>query len=204
MPIKCVLWFLLKTTEGTHIFETQLGFGLDEQVFIRHIQSRWFTLIPAMNNSQADQKQCFFKDLLKVAKINPGRQWEVQNDYRKLKGPVVRVQLCFLQSLESIFDRVPDSFRKSLRVGHSFTFTFPWSAVWTSVHFDAMFSQSRWSRKEQESSCFQSMPAKSENKLFDQNAYGQCRKEGRWRMSRKRPNYGDDEALSNCYKVFVQ
>ena len=115
MLIKCVLWFLLKTTEGTYIFETQFGFGLDEQMFIRHVQSRWFTLIPAMKQFTGRLEavyQYFFKDLLKSAKINPGRQWGVQNDYRKLKDPLVRIQLCFLESLESIFYRVPDSQKK--------------------------------------------------------------------------------------------
>ena len=85
---------------------------------------------------------------------------------------------------------------------------YPWWAVWTSVHIDAVLSKSRWSRKELASSCFQSMFTKSENQLLDQNAFyswvhlSSVEKDYTW--AEKWSNHGDNKALSNCYKVSVQ
>ena len=90
----------------------------------------------------------------------------------------------------------------TLRHSHS-----PWSAEWTSVHFDEVLSQSRWSRKEQASSYLQSISASQRTRCLSRCWWWVSPLEHRWvglSLGSKRPNHWDDKVLSNCYRVSVQ
>jgi hypothetical protein len=85
--------------------ETQLNLGLDEQIFIRHVQSRWLTLIPAVNRVLTiweAVEQYFLRDLPKIDK-GQEKSERYRRICRRLRDPMILVELHFLQSLESIF-----------------------------------------------------------------------------------------------------
>ena len=69
----------------------------------------------------------------------PVRQGEVQNDLSETERSGRKGSTLFNLSLEPVFNRFPDFFRKG-GATHSHS---PWSAEWTSAHFDEVLSQSR-------------------------------------------------------------
>ena len=107
------LFYFLKASpcRKEDFFETQLGLGLDEGMFIKHVQSHWLTLIPAvkrvLKNWEAVEKYFLIELPRMMAKEK--REASLKNNERykrichKLKDPEVLVQLHFLQNLESVF-----------------------------------------------------------------------------------------------------
>ena len=99
--------------------------------------------------------------------------------------------------MEPVFDRFLDSFRKR-GATHSHS---PWSAEWTSRHFDEALSQSKWSGREQASSYLQSISASQRTSCLSSCWWWVSPLEHRWEgwsLSSKRANHGDDKVLPNC------
>ena len=85
--------------------------GLDEELFIRHVQCRWLTLIPALDRIVKKWeaiKKYFLEELPKQQK--PSKTLEKNYRYnricRKLRDKSFSVQLAFLVSVEPIFKKV--------------------------------------------------------------------------------------------------
>ena len=86
--------------------KTPLGLGLDEQVFIRHVQCIWLTLIPAMNRVTGrpeEVHQHFFKDLPKAAKESKTEKTLEGNErYRRIRWKLKGSTLLSLEPGRSI------------------------------------------------------------------------------------------------------
>lgn len=106
--------------------ESQLDLGLDDDMLIKHVQSRWLTLIPAVKRVKEKLEavnKYIFKDLPKAAKeTKTERALEGNERYkricRKLKDPAVTAQLHFLESLEPVFHPFLTLFQKEEPLVH--------------------------------------------------------------------------------------
>ena len=98
----------------------------DEQSFIKHIQCRWLTLIPAVKrvlNQMEVIEEYFFKEVPQEARRSKTvSKLEYNERYRricqKLKDSNVKVQLHFLSSLEEIFQPLLTLFQKEEPLVH--------------------------------------------------------------------------------------
>ena len=87
--------------------------GFSEQMFIRHIQCRWLTLIPAVAQNWDALVQYFLTEL---PKSKAWKQIQKNEKYiriaRKLNDAIMKVELEFLIKLEPLFDRLLKLFQK--------------------------------------------------------------------------------------------
>ena len=95
------LFYFLKASPGRKedYFDVQLGLQLDEEPFIKHVQSRWLTLIPAAARIIAQWEAVhtyFLEDLSHIANNSKTvNSMQSNNRYMricsKLKDPVLLV-----------------------------------------------------------------------------------------------------------------
>ena len=98
--------------------EQELGF--DEELFIRHVQCRWLTLIPALKRIVKNFEplsEYFLKELPKTAAQNKTVKLLEKNESysricRLLKAPAILIQMNFLISLEPLYDRFLKLFQR--------------------------------------------------------------------------------------------
>ena len=87
--------------------------GLDDELFVRHVQCRWLTLLPALDRivkSWEAVKKYFLKELPKQAtEKRTSKSLEKNERYnricRKVQDKSFPAQLAFLVSVEPIFKK---------------------------------------------------------------------------------------------------
>ena len=105
-------FFKLSASRREDYLAIQQKLDLDEIVFLRHVESRWLSLLPAVERvkSQLPALLEYFEKLLDTdKKINSNER------YKKimfiLTAPEMIVQLCFLKSIKPVFDRFLQMFQ---------------------------------------------------------------------------------------------
>ena len=122
-----------------YFLKAQIGLQLDEETFIKHVQSIWLTLIPATARvlSRWDAAcKYFLEDLPKQSRESKSEKTLLHNErYRricsKLRDPVVLVQLYFLQNLEPLFTPFLALFQREEPLIHNLEWLATESAVCT-------------------------------------------------------------------------
>ena len=107
-------WFRAHPCRKEDFFDTQMGLGLDEELFLRHVQCRWLTLLPALQRilkQWEPLKQYFLTDLPKKSQQErTGRVLQNNDSYQRickaLQGQDVLLQINFLVSVKVVFDRI--------------------------------------------------------------------------------------------------
>lgn len=105
-------FFKLSASRREDYLAIQQKLDLDEIVFNRHVESRWLSLLPAIEKvkSQMPALQEYFKKL-------PDADKKVKSNERYkrimtiLTSPETTVQLCFLKSIKPVFDRFLQMFQ---------------------------------------------------------------------------------------------
>ena len=105
-------FFKLSASRREDYLAIQQKLDLDEIVFLRHVESRWLSLLPAVERvkSQLPALLEYFKKLPDTdKKINSNER------YKKimviLTAPEMIVQLCFLKSMKPVFNRFLQMFQ---------------------------------------------------------------------------------------------
>ena len=105
-------FFKLSAFRKKDYLAIQQKLDLDEIVFLRHVESRWLSLLPAVERvkSQLPALLEYFKKLPDTdKKINSNER------YKKimviLTAPETIVQLCFLKSIKPVLDRFQQMFQ---------------------------------------------------------------------------------------------
>ena len=101
--------------------DVQQKLNLDEFVFLRHVQSRWLYLIPAIERVRKQfraLKEYFRK--LPDSEENIGKNARYKQIMTLLTSPETMVQLCFLESVKPIFDKFLESFQVEGPLIHNF------------------------------------------------------------------------------------
>jgi len=73
LAIDLFQWFKSHTCQREDFTAVQQDLGFDEELFIRHVQCRWLTLLPALERVEKHweaAKKYFLKDLPRESKIN--------------------------------------------------------------------------------------------------------------------------------------
>ena len=92
--------------------DVQQKLNPDEFVFLRHVQSQWLSLIPAIERVRKQfpaLKENFRK--LPDSDKNIAKNARYKRIMTLLTSPEAMVQLCFLESVKSIFDKFLESFQ---------------------------------------------------------------------------------------------
>lgn len=116
------MFFFLKASpcRKDDFLETQVVLGLDEQMFVKHVQSRWLTFIPTvqrvLKNWEPAEKY-FLIDLPKImAEQKKDPSLKSNERYKricqKLEDEEVFAQLHFVQNMESVFHPYLKLFQK--------------------------------------------------------------------------------------------
>ena len=92
--------------------DVQQKLNLDEFVFLRHVQSRWLSLIPAIERvrKQFSALKEYFRKLPDSDK-NIAKNARYKRIMTLLTSPETMVQLCCLESVKPIFDKFVESFQ---------------------------------------------------------------------------------------------
>ena len=103
-------FFKLSASRREDYLVIQQKLDLDEIVFLRCVESRWLSLLPAVEKSQLPALLEYFKKLPDTdKKINSNER------YKKimviLTAPEMIVQLCFLKSIKPVFNRFLQMFQ---------------------------------------------------------------------------------------------
>ena len=101
-------------------FDIEMELGFDEELFIRHVQRRWLTLISALKKIVKNFEplcEYFLKELPKTATQNKTIKLLEKNETyncicRMLKAPATLIQMNFLISLEPLYDRFLKLFQR--------------------------------------------------------------------------------------------
>lgn len=90
--------------------------GFTEEMFIRHIQCRWLTLIPAVDRVVKNWEALVQYFLTELPKSKSWKLIEKNEKYkricRKLNDPSMKVELLFILGLEPLFNRFFKLFQK--------------------------------------------------------------------------------------------
>ena len=113
-------WFKAHPTRKEDYFKAQTDLGFDEQLFIRHVQSRWLTLIPALMrivDNWEPIRSYFLKELPKVASAERTlRVLEKNETYRRICKAIQEkdalIQMHFLISVKPVFDGILGTFQR--------------------------------------------------------------------------------------------
>ena len=100
--------------------EVESSLGFDEELFIRHVQTRWLTLLPALARIVKNWEplvKYFLTELPKTAAASKTLKLVESNPRyiricRTLKSPSVLVQMNFLLGLTPLFDRFLKFFQR--------------------------------------------------------------------------------------------
>ena len=100
--------------------DIEMELGFDEELFIRHVQCRWLTLIPALKMLVKNFEplcEYFLKELPKTASQNKTIKLLEKNETynricRTLKAPATLIQMNFLINLEPLYDRFLKLFQR--------------------------------------------------------------------------------------------
>ena len=99
-------FFKLSASRREDYLAIQQKLDLDEIVLLRHVESRWLSLLPAVERVKGQ-----FPALLEYVKKLPDTDKKIKSNerYKKIMGlltaPETIVQLCFLQSVKPVFER---------------------------------------------------------------------------------------------------
>lgn len=126
LAIDLFYWFKGSPCRKEDYFDTQMGLDLTAEVFIRHVQSRWLTLLPALTrilNKMEAVTKYFTIDVPKMAREEGTERTLNDNDRykricRKLKDPAVQLQLHFLVNIKPVFDKILGVFQKQEPLVH--------------------------------------------------------------------------------------
>ena len=114
-------WFKAHPARKEDYFKAQTDLGFDEQLFIRHVQSRWLTLIPALMRIVDNWEPIcsyFLKELPKVASAERTlRVLEKKPEtYRRICKAIQEkdalIQMHFLISVKPVFDGILGTFQR--------------------------------------------------------------------------------------------
>ena len=105
-------FFKLSASRRENYLAIQQKLDLDEIVFLRHVESRWLSLLPAVERVKSQ-----LPALLEYFKKLPDTDKKIKSNerYKKimviLTAPEMIVQLCFLKSIKPVFDRFLQMFQ---------------------------------------------------------------------------------------------
>ena len=105
-------FFKLSASRREDYLAIQQKLDLDEIVFNRHVESRWLSLLPAVEKVKSQ-----LPALLEYFKKLPDTDKKIKSNerYKKimaiLTSPETTVQLCFLQCIKPVFDRFLQMFQ---------------------------------------------------------------------------------------------
>ena len=114
LAIDLFYWFKAHPCRKEDYFDTQLGLGFTEELFLRHVQCRWLTLIPALERIVKNWDpllQYFQKDLPRLSREN-GTEKTLKNNesYKRIcnaiSGNSILLQFHFSISVKQVFDRI--------------------------------------------------------------------------------------------------
>ena len=105
-------FFKLSPPRREDYADVQQKLNLDEFVFLQHVQSRWLSLIPAIERVRK-QFPAFKEYLRKLpdSDKNIAKNARYKRIMTLLTSPETMVQLCFLESVKPIFDKFLESFQ---------------------------------------------------------------------------------------------
>ena len=106
LAIDLFYFFKSSPCKREDFLDVEYELGFDEELFIRHVQCRWLTLIPALIAKNFEPLcEYFLKELPKTATQNKTLKLLEKNETynricRTLKAPATLIQVIFLISLE--------------------------------------------------------------------------------------------------------
>ena len=105
-------FFKLSPPRRQDYADVQQKLNLDEFVFLRHVQSRWLSLIPAIERvrKQFSALKEYFRKLPDSDK-NIAKNARYKQIMTLLTSPETMVQICFLKSVKPIFNKFLESFQ---------------------------------------------------------------------------------------------
>ena len=101
-------FFKLSASRREYYLTIQQKLDLEEIVFLRHVELRWLSLLPAV-----ERVKSWLPALLEYFKKLPDTDKKIKSNerYKKimviLTAPETIVQLCFLKSIKPFFQQIP-------------------------------------------------------------------------------------------------
>lgn len=120
LAIDLFYWFKAHPARKEDYFKTQTDLGFDEQLFLRHVNCRWLTLIPALTrivDNWEPIRSYFLKELPKAAREEKtGKVLDQNESYRRIckaiQGKDILMQMQFLISVKPVFDGILATFQR--------------------------------------------------------------------------------------------
>ena len=120
LAIDLFYFFKSSPCKREDFLDVEYELGFDEEMFIRHVQCRWLTLIPALKRIVKNFEplcEYFLKELPKTATQNKTPKLLEKNETynricRTLKAPATLIQMNFLISLKPLYDKFLKLFQR--------------------------------------------------------------------------------------------
>lgn len=120
LAIDLFYWFKAHPAHKEDYFKTLTDLGFYEQLFIRHVNCRWLTLIPALTRIVDNWEPIclyFMKELPKAAREEKTEKVLDQNEScrricKAIQGKNVLIQVLFLISVKPVFDGILATFQR--------------------------------------------------------------------------------------------
>ena len=109
--IHLIYFFKLSPSRREDFAEIQQELGLDEVVFLQHVESRWLSLLPAVERVK-EQFPALLEYFSKLPEVD--KKIKANDKYKRiisiLTSAEIIVQLYFLQDVKPAFDRFLEVF----------------------------------------------------------------------------------------------